>query len=111
MFRNYLLTAVRNFVSHKLYTVINVGGLTVGLTCALFVTLFARDEFSYDKWIPDSETLYRVDATGHIPGRAPIRGSLTMFPLPQAMLEQIPEVKARTRLVPQQMTVAIGDRQ
>jgi putative ABC transport system permease protein len=111
MFRNYLLTAFRNFVGHKLFTLINIGGLTIGLTCALFVALFARDEFSYDKWIPDSENLYRVDATGHIPGRPPIRGSLTMFPMPQAMLEQIPEVKARTRLVPQQMTVAIGDRQ
>jgi putative ABC transport system permease protein len=111
MFRNYLLTAIRNFVGHKLYTIISVGGLTIGLICAIFVILFARDEFSYDKWIPDSENLYRVDATGHIPGRPPISGSLIIFPLPQAMLEQIPEVKARTRLVPQQMTVAIGDRQ
>ena len=63
MFRNYLLTALRNFTGHKLYTLINVGGLAVGLTCAIFIILFARDELSYDKWIPDSSNLYRIELT------------------------------------------------
>ena len=43
MFRNYLVTALRNIVRHKLYSFINIAGLTVGLTCAIFIILFVRD--------------------------------------------------------------------
>ena len=69
MFRNYLITALRNFTRHKLYSFINIAGLTVGLACAIFIILFVRDEVSYDKWIPGSENLYRVEATINDPGQ------------------------------------------
>ena len=61
MFRNYLVTALRNIVRHKLYSFINIAGLAVGLACVIFIILFIRDELSYDKWLPDSGNLYRVD--------------------------------------------------
>ena len=35
----------------------------MGLTCAIFIILFVRDELSYDSWIPGSENLYRVEDT------------------------------------------------
>ena len=43
MFRNYLVTALRNIVRHKLYSFINVCGLTIGLVCAILIILFVRD--------------------------------------------------------------------
>src|SRR5579872_2054931 len=111
MFRNYLVTALRNFARHKLYSFINVAGLTVGLTCAIFIILLLRDELSYDKWIPLSENLYRVEATLHVPGQPTVMGTGATFPEPDAMQAQIPEVKAAVHLEPRQMTVAIGNRQ
>jgi putative ABC transport system permease protein len=42
MFRNYLTVALRNLIRHKLYSIINIAGLTVGLACVLFIILFAR---------------------------------------------------------------------
>ena len=39
MFRNYLITALSNFTHHKLYSFINIAGLTVGLACAVFIIL------------------------------------------------------------------------
>ena len=99
MFRNYLVTALRNLVRHKLYSFINIAGLAVGLACAIFIILFVRDELSYDRWIPDSENLYRVELTIHVPGRPPMPWRRAPFPMPRAMQEQIPEVKAMTRLV------------
>ncbi len=44
MFRNYLVTALRNIVRHQLYSLINIAGLAVGLACAVFIILFIRDE-------------------------------------------------------------------
>ena len=111
MFRNYLTVALRNIARHKLYSFINIAGLAVGLACVIFVLLFVRDELSYDKWIPGTENLYRVENTINDPGQPSQRGTQIPFPVPQAMLQQIPEIKAMTRLVRQSMTVNIGSRQ
>jgi putative ABC transport system permease protein len=111
MFHNYLITALRNFTRHKLYSFINIAGLTVGLTCAIFIILFVRDELSYDRWIPGTENLYRVEANYHPPGESMIPTARTTFPAPDAMLAQVPEVKAAVHLEPFPMTVATGDRQ
>src|SRR5665213_4007463 len=111
MFQNYLITALRNFTRHKLYSFINIAGLTVGLTCAIFIMLFVRDELSYDKWIPGSENLYRTEVTWHIPGQPPQITIETQFPVPDVMRAQIPEVKAAVHLERRDMTVSVGDRQ
>ena len=111
MFRNYLVTALRNFTRHKLYSFINIAGLTVGLTCAIFIILLLRDELSYDKWIPGTENLYRVEGTFTVPGQPMTMGTTATFPEPDAMVAQIPEVKAAVHLTRRQMTVTTGNRQ
>ena len=110
MFRNYLITALRSFARHKLYSVINIAGLTVGLACAIFIILFLRDELSYDAWVPDSENLYRVESTFKLPGRDPDFFPVTPFPVTPTMQAEIPEVVAQTHLIPEQMTAQVGDR-
>jgi putative ABC transport system permease protein len=111
MIRNYLMVAFRNLVRHKLYSFINIAGLTVGLTCAIFIILFVRDQLSYDRWIPGTENLYRVEDTMTLPGKPPEQNAKTPFPATQAMLEQIPEVQARTRLARRSITILVGNRQ
>jgi putative ABC transport system permease protein len=111
MFRNYLVTALRNIVRHKLYSFINIAGLTVGLTCAIFIILFVRDQLSYDRWIPGTENLYRVEHTLNLPGKPPEQNARIPFAATQAMLDQIPEVQAGTRLVRKSATMLVADRQ
>jgi putative ABC transport system permease protein len=111
MIGNYLIIALRNLVRHKLYSFINIAGLTVGLTCAIFIILFVRDQLSYDRWIPGTENLYRVENTLNLPGKPPAQNAKTPFAAPQAMLDQIPEVRARTRLTLRSKTILVGDRQ
>jgi hypothetical protein len=64
--QNYLVTAARHFVQHRLYAFINIAGLAVGLACTILIALFARDELSYDQWIPHSANLHRVEVTNVI---------------------------------------------
>src|SRR5215475_10527716 len=111
MFKNYLIVALRNLARHRLYSFINIAGLTVGLTCAIFVILFVRDQLSYDRWIAGTENLYRVENTLNMPGKPPARNATSPFPATQAMLDQIPEVVARTRLARRSMTILVGNRQ
>jgi len=111
VFRNYLVTALRNIARHKLYSFINIVGLAVGLACVIFIILFIRDELSFDKWVPGSDNLYRVDVTAQLPGTPRSQFALAPFPFPALMKDHLPEVTAMTRLWPTHMTVQIDDRQ
>jgi putative ABC transport system permease protein len=111
MWRHYFSMAARGIVRHRLYSLINIAGLAVGLTCVIFVILFVRDELSYDKWIPGTRNVYRVELTIHIPGRAPLPLAVVPYPMPAAMRDQIPGVTGMTRLFRNTVTLANGDRQ
>ena len=111
MFRNYLVTALRAIARHRLYSFINIAGLAVGLASVIFVFLFVRDELSYDKWIPGSDNLYRVEVAITIPDRPVLMLSMVPFAMPEAMRNEVPGVIGMTRLNAEQMTLTAGDRQ
>lgn len=60
MVYSYLITAFRNIVRQRLYTIINVIGLATALTVCIFIFLFVRNELSYDTFFNGSERIYRV---------------------------------------------------
>jgi putative ABC transport system permease protein len=109
---NYLVTAWRNLARHKLYGFINIAGLAVGLACAIFILLYLRDELSWDRWIPGSENLYRVESTFTMPGgRDHDYFPVAPFPVTTTMQAGFPEVVAQTHLIPQNMTAQVAGRQ
>jgi len=105
---HYLRVALRGFVRHKLYSFINVMGLSVSLACAILILLFVRDQLSYDAWIPGTQNLYRLALTFHLPGSAPLHLTTIPFPVLTAMGEKIPQVEAVVHVVPEDMTVMEG---
>ncbi len=60
MLRNYFITAFRNFWRNKMFSTINVLGLSIGISAALVIFLIAYYEFSYDRFEKDSDRIYRV---------------------------------------------------
>jgi putative ABC transport system permease protein len=58
--RNYLVTALRNMHRNLGCTVIAIAGLAVSFSTALLISLYVRDELSYDRWIPGYASVYRV---------------------------------------------------
>ena len=111
MFRNYLTIALRNIIRHKLYSFINIVGLAVGLTSLIFVILFVRDEFSYDKWIADTQNLYRVEMTFLSHDGPPLVMAVIPYAMPEAMRNEVPGVTGMTRVFRNPMTLTAGDRQ
>ncbi len=61
MFKNYFKTAFRNFWRNKSFSVINVLGLSIGISASLIIFLIVYYEFSYDKFEKDSDRIYRGD--------------------------------------------------
>ena len=71
LFRNYLITALRNLARNRLYAAISILGLAVAFTAAILIAQFVRNEFSYDRWVPGYQQVYRVSDLVLQPGRAP----------------------------------------
>jgi putative ABC transport system permease protein len=63
MLRNYLLIALRNFKRQKLFTLLNIFGLALGLASAIFIFLYVSDELRYDIIHPGYKNTYRIGST------------------------------------------------
>lgn len=64
MLKNYILVALRMLVKHKLYSLINIFGLAVGMTVFILIALWVTDELSYDRFHDDVEHIYRIVGKG-----------------------------------------------
>jgi putative ABC transport system permease protein len=97
MFKNYLITAVRNLKRNPFYTVINVFGLAVGMACCIVIMLFVQDELSYDRYHDNADRIYRITTHWEREGKefnyAPSNGTLA-----PKLLENFPEVENFTRI-------------
>src|SRR5580700_7124013 len=60
MLRNYFKTTLRNLFRNRVYSFINISGLSLGLACAMLIILYVKDETSYDRFHPDVNRIYRV---------------------------------------------------
>ncbi|WP_436515969.1 ABC transporter permease [Ekhidna sp. To15] len=67
MLRNYLTIAIRNLWKHKLFTGLNIFGLSLSMSICLVLILLVYDHFQYDKFHPETDKTYRIVtyATGH----------------------------------------------
>lgn len=96
MLRNYLTTAFRNFYKFRFYTIINVVGLTIGITACLVILLFVRFELSYDKFNDNADRIVRVDWDLQMQGVRTCRAAVTP-PMAEVLVHDFPEVEAATR--------------
>ena len=62
MWRNYWTVAVRALAKSKTYSIINIAGLAIGMAACIMILLYIRYEESYDKWIPDVQNTYELQA-------------------------------------------------
>lgn len=60
MFENYLKIAIRNLRRNKIYSFINIAGLSMGLACAMLIILYVKDEVSFDKFHRNVDNIYRI---------------------------------------------------
>lgn len=99
MFSNYLKIAFRNLMKNKLFSFINIFGMSISLTSVFIIALFVSDEFKYDKHITDAERKFRFyNAKASDNGET---GKLAVLPYPLATYIQkdLPEVETTLRIM------------
>lgn len=108
MFKNYLKIAWRNLWRNKVFSAINVLGLTVGLTACFFIFLYVHFELSYDKFHSKGDRIYRVTCDVQTPSEL-IHGGITPWPFGPNMQHDFPEVEAFARFSKANLLVKKGN--
>lgn len=99
MFRNYFKIAFRNLYKRKVYTMLNILGLTIGMTSCLLIFHYVSYEKSYDNHITNSENKYRLRLDHYLNGEAEWK-SATIYPgIGPAIKRDFPEVESFCRLI------------
>src|SRR5258706_8394521 len=88
MIKNYLITALRNLRRNKIFSLINVLGLSIGISAALVIYLIVQYDFSFDKFQKDGDRIYRVVTDMKFAGE-PFNNSGVPFPLPEAARKEV----------------------
>lgn len=96
MIRNYVVTAYRNLLRNKFISIINIGGLAIGMAACMMIAQYIVFERSYDQFNVNYENLYRIVNTRHYPTHTDQSvGCVTS--LGPTLKETFPEVKDFTR--------------
>ena len=88
MLKTYWLIAVRKMQRNKIQSVINILGLTIGITTCLIIFLLTRFELSYDTFHPNKDRIYRVVADLSNNGNSAKFGFL-LSPLPVTLRDEL----------------------
>jgi putative ABC transport system permease protein len=95
---NYLKVAWRNFMKSKVFSFINVLGLSVGLTCCMLISLYLLHETSYDSFHKNIDRLYQVGTVFISNGDH--RGVGTPAPMATVLKQVFPQIETTARLLP-----------
>ncbi|GAB3990883.1 ABC transporter permease [Spirosoma daeguense] len=99
MLLNYLKIAWRNLLKDRFYSLINILGLTIGVTCGLLLLLYVTDELRYDQYHKNASQIYRI--VSHITEPDKVnRWSSTQPPLVKQLKQDYPFVKNYVRFFP-----------
>ena len=105
MLRNYLVVAVRNLLRYKVYSLINVAGLSIGMGCCILAVAFIRSELSWDRSHQDADRIYRVLRLMPSEGLAE---AMTSGPVGRTLKAEYPEVEDAFRLLRLRVWVRAG---
>lgn len=104
MIRNYFRTAWRNLWKNKVFSVINILGLSIGLACCILMFLFIQHELSYDKFNSNAKNIYRLTSIA-VEGKDQKDLAVTPAPWAPLMKKDYAEIKEYVRLLKDEKTV------
>ncbi len=99
MLRNYITIALRNLLRQRGFAIINILGLTIGLTVSALIILYIVHELGYDRFHENADRIYRVAIYGEISGQE-INVAVSSPPFGPALVSDYPEVVNYTRIEP-----------
>ncbi|MEI6347835.1 MAG: ABC transporter permease [Bacteroidota bacterium] len=110
MYTNYLKVIIRNLIRNKLFSIINILGLTIGMTACLLILFYVNFEKSYDKFHENSNQIYRLRYERTDQSGDAVRFASCCPPGGLVVRSQFPEVEKVARLFHVTAAVANGEK-
>jgi putative ABC transport system permease protein len=106
MIKNYLTLAFRNLAKRKGYSVLNILGLAIGITCCLLIFQYVSYERSYDKFEPKSKQIVRLRLDSYQQGKLAWQSATSYPGIGPALKRDYPEVEDFCRLIDNNVVLA-----
>jgi putative ABC transport system permease protein len=97
MFKNNLKIALRNLIKHRIYSLINVFGLAIGIASCILLALYISNELSYDKEFTDSDRIHRIVLERKFPDQTTIIAGIP-HSLASVAVQDYPEIERATTI-------------
>src|SRR5215471_7620680 len=97
MFKNYFKIAWRNLIKNRVFSIINILGLAIGLGCFLLIALWVMDELSFDKFNKKANRIFRINSDIKF-GGAELKLPVASDMMGQVLKKDYPEVEQYTRI-------------
>jgi putative ABC transport system permease protein len=100
MFTSYLKASWRFFARNRGFSLLNIAGLSIGTLCCIYILVYVRDEYGYDRYFTDAGQIYRVTSSVKAGNNAFRPQATTPNPLGPVLAADLPRMLATTRIVP-----------
>src|SRR6266496_4061631 len=104
MIKNLLLIAIRNFKKDKWFSLLNILGLTIGITFSLFLIFYITDELNYDRYNEKADRVFRIISYIHEKDKN-TNWAITQAPLAATLKKDFPEVEESGRFMSRERTL------
>lgn len=98
MIQHYLKIAIRNLQKHRAFSLINIAGLSIGLSCCLLMTLYVQHELSYDDFQAKGDRIVRLVMDYRAGGEEPHKVAYTSTKVMPSFKRNFPEVENGVRM-------------
>src|SRR3954466_16029168 len=110
MFRNYFKTAWRSLMKNKIFSFINIAGLSIGMAACLLILQYVSFQMSFDRFNKNADDIYRVTNDRYQNGKLIQHGTITYSAISKAMQDDFPEVIDHVRVEPSGGIIINGDK-
>lgn len=109
MLKSYILIAWRNIKKNKIFSLINILGLSIGISACLLITQYVMHEYSYDNFYDKKERIYRMQQDRFDKGTLSTQWAYGCSAIGQALKENFPEVEEYVRMRGGSAVLSYGD--
>ena len=109
MYKNYLLVALRSLQRNLGYSLINIAGLSIGITCSIHILLWVYDEITFNKSFGKYELLHQIKVNNTVDNGTITRSTLPL-PLQDVLLKQDSRIKRYAITIHQSALLTVGEK-
>lgn len=93
MIKSYFLTAFRNILKHRSFSIINIFGLSISMAVCMLIILVVQDQLSYDNFHKNRDRIFRIQSKDNLSKIALIKFASTTWPLAKELKDNYPFVE------------------